>query len=99
MLATKLRVWQIKPALLEANPHWLTNHRVLANGVAWGDESDPVMPEVPTRKRKGASTAPLSKPKKPKRATAARVEADAAESRLSALLDGEDEESLFERST
>jgi len=92
-------VWQIKPALLKANPHWLTNHQVLANGVAWGDESDPIMPEVSMRKRKGASTVPLSKPKKPKRATTAHVEADAAESRLSALLDGEDEESLFGRST
>lgn len=44
-LATKLRVWQIVPTVLEANPHWLTNHRILANGIPWGDESDPVLPD------------------------------------------------------
>lgn len=96
-LATKLRVWQIVPTVLEANPHWLTNHRILANGIPWGDESDPVLPNSKKRKAK-LSAAPQAKPKKPKPAAESSEAADAA-GRLSALMGEDDEDSMFARAS
>ncbi|KAH9949318.1 hypothetical protein B0H21DRAFT_707214 [Amylocystis lapponica] len=40
-LKTRLRAWQIKPAFLANNPHWLTTKRVARSGKAWGDAEDP----------------------------------------------------------
>ena len=96
-LATKLRVWQIVPTMLEANPHWLTNHRILANGIPWGDESDPVLPNLKKRKAK-LSVAPQAKPKKPKPAAESSEAAEAA-GRLSALMGEDDEDSMFARAS
>jgi hypothetical protein len=88
-------VWQIVPTVLEANPHWLTNHRILANGIPWGDESDPVLPDSKKRKAK-LSAAPQAKPKRPK-PTAESSEAAEATGRLSALMGEDDEDSMFAR--
>ena len=49
-LATKLHVWQILPFILEANPHGLSTQQIITNGVAWGNETDPVLPEMKKRK-------------------------------------------------
>ena len=94
-LATKLRVWQIVPTVLEANPHWLTNHWILANGIPWGDESDPVLLNSKKRKAK-LLVAPQAKPKKPKPAVESSEAAEAA-GRLSALMG--DEDSMFARAS
>ena len=49
-LAIKLCAWQILPFIVKANPHWLSTYHIIANGVAWGDESDSVL--LKTKKRK-----------------------------------------------
>ena len=90
---TKLRVWQIKPALINDNPHWLVTQRVPANGMAWGDSEDPVLNAVPVNKRKRDLHQPHGKPKKPR--SAAIPEIAKAQGRLDALTAGEDEDDLF----
>lgn len=51
-LTNRIRIWQIKPALLEANPHWISTGRIAKNGMAWGDEEDPVDVDVEKAKIK-----------------------------------------------
>lgn len=75
-LATKLRMWQILPSVVDTNPHWLSTHRIVANGVAWGDETDPVLPEAKKRKAQ-SSAAPQARPKKPKPTVESREAAEA----------------------
>jgi hypothetical protein len=90
-------VWHIIPTALEANPHWLTNHQILTNGIPWGDESDPVLLDSKKRKAK-LSAAPQAKPKKPKPA-AESSEAAEATRRLSALMGEDDEDLMFARAS
>jgi hypothetical protein len=92
-LKTKLRVWQINPALTNDNPHWLVTQRVLANGMGWGDAKDPVLNAPPVTKRKRGLHQPHGKPKEPR--STAIPEIAEAQGRLDALTAGEDEDDLF----
>ena len=58
-LNNKIRVWQIRSDLLEKNPHWVSTGRIATNGVAWGDEEDPV--DVEAEKAKDKLKARVSK--------------------------------------
>jgi hypothetical protein len=51
LLKNRIRKWQVRPELLEANPHWLGS-RIAENGVAWGDVTDPV--DEPKHARNGS---------------------------------------------
>ena len=91
---TKLRLWQILPALVEANPHWLATQRIVTNGVAWGDEADPVLLNPKKRKAPKVSVIPQARPKRPKAATSTSEVAE-VEGRLSELMGGESEDAMF----
>ena len=51
-LTNKIRMWQIRSDLLEQNPHWVSTGRIATNGVAWGDEADPIDIEAEKAKDK-----------------------------------------------
>ena len=58
-LTNKIRMWQIRSDLLEQNPHWVSTGRIATNGVAWGDEADPI--DIEAEKAKDKLKARVSK--------------------------------------
>ena len=93
-LMTKLCEWQILPSIVEANLHWLANYHIIANGVAWGDEPDPLLPNSKKRKADRSSAVPQAKPKRPK-APIKFSEVAEAVGQLSILMGADTEDSLF----
>ncbi|TFK48360.1 hypothetical protein OE88DRAFT_1810278 [Heliocybe sulcata] len=55
-IRNKIRVWQVKPELLDQNKHWLENGRIVASGIAWGDDADPVEADERDMGRKRGSS-------------------------------------------
>jgi len=96
-LNNKIRVWQVRSDLLEKNPHWVSTGRIATNGVAWGDEADPIDMEAEKAKDKlkaRVSKMLVYKSKRRKRAEAGRR--DQGKARMDTILDGGDEDALFE---
>lgn len=96
-LNNKIRVWQIRSDLLEKNPHWVSTGRIATNGVAWGDEADPV--DVEAEKAKDKLKARVSKVLVDKSKKRKRAEAGGrgqGKARMDTILDGGDEDALFE---
>lgn len=96
-LKNKIRVWQIRSDLLEKNPHWASTGRIAANGVAWGDEVDPVDVEAEKIKEKlneQVLKVSVDKSKKRKRAEAGK--SGQGKARMDEILDGADEDALFD---
>ena len=68
-------MWQVRSDLLEQNLHWVSTGRIATNGVAWGDEADPIDMEAEKAKDKlkaRVSKVLIDKLKKRKRAEAGR---------------------------
>ena len=96
-LNNKIHMWQICSDLLEKNPHWVSTGRIATNGVAWGDEADPV--DVEAEKAKDKLKARVSKVLVDKSKKRKRVEAGGhgqGKARMDTILDGGDEDALFE---
>ena len=98
-LENKIRKWQICADILARNPHWEANGRIATNGVAWGDEVDPVDVEAEKAKTKLKDKASVlkvtvNKSKKRKRAEAGTT--GKGKARIDVILDGDDEDALFE---
>lgn len=96
-LANKIRIWQVRSDLLEKNPHWALTGRIAANGVAWGDETDPV--DVEAEKVKDKLKSKVLKVLVDSSKKRKRVEANGGgqgKARMDEILDGGDEDALFE---
>ena len=96
-LNNKIRVWQIRSDLLEKNPHWVSTGQIATNGVAWGDEEDPV--DVEAEKAKDKLKARVSKvlvDKSKKRKRAEVGGRGQGKARMNTILDGGDGDALFE---
>ncbi|RDB19450.1 hypothetical protein Hypma_013500 [Hypsizygus marmoreus] len=92
-LANRIRAWQVKPEILEKNPHWMGT-RIAMSGIAWGDAEDP-QDEKTDRKRGGIMEDP--KVKKIRRLNSAggkRVEK--ANEKLASLLGDGELENMFD---
>ena len=96
-LTNKIRMWQIRSDLLEQNPHWVSTGRIATNGVAWGDEADPI--DIEAEKAKDKLKARVSKvlvDKSKKRKRAEVGTRGQGKARMDTILDGGDEDALFE---
>jgi hypothetical protein len=96
-LNNKICIWQIRSDLLEQNPHWVSTGRIATNGVAWGDDADPIDVEAGKAKDKlkaRVSKVLVDKSKKRKAAEAGRC--GQGKARMDTILDGGDEDALFE---
>ena len=91
-LENRIRVWQVKPILIEENHHWLTTGRVAASGKAWGDDEDPIDVKLEAAKE---SRAKLVGSRKRKRAMVNLDSASNAKARLDEELGGVDEDVVF----
>lgn len=96
-LKNRIRIWQVRPELLEANPHWISTGLVATNGVLWGDESDPVDVEEEKAKEKvkSAKRVRISIQGKRKRKREVEGAESSARARAESILDGRDEEAIF----
>jgi hypothetical protein len=95
-LNNKICVWQICSDLLEKNLHWVSTGQIATNGVAWGDEADPV--DVEAEKAKDRLKARVSKVLVDKSKKRKRAEAGGrsqGKARMDTILDGGDEDALF----
>lgn len=97
-LKNKIRIWQVRPALLDENPHWVSTARVVGNGVAWGDAEDPVDVELENTKEKMNQkvmrvSVDLTKKRKMRGGD---EQPGKGKARMAEILDGEDEDALFE---
>jgi hypothetical protein len=98
-LENKIRKWQIRADVLATNPHWEANGRIATNGVSWGDEVDPVDVEAEKAKTKLKDKVSVLKMTVDKSKKRKRVEAGTTgkgKARIDAILDGGDEDALFE---
>jgi hypothetical protein len=96
-LNNKIRVWQVRSDFLEQNPHWVSTGRIATNGVAWGDEADPIDMEAEKAKDKlkaRVSKVLVDKSRKRKRTEVGRR--GQGKARMDIILDGGDEDALFE---
>ena len=90
-------MWQIRSDLLEQNPHWVSTGQIAPNGVAWGDEVDPIDIEAEKAKDKlkvRVSKVLVDKSKKRKRAEVGTHGQEKA--CMDTILDGSDKDALFE---
>ena len=95
-LTNKIRMWQIRSNLLEQNPHWVSTGRIATNGVAWGDEADPI--DIEAEKAKDKLKARVLKVLVDKSKKRKRDEAGThgqGKARMDTNLDGCDEDALF----
>ena len=96
-LTNKICMWQIHSDLLEQNPHWVSTGQIAPNGVAWGDEVDPIDIEAEKAKDKlkvRVSKVLVDKSKKRKRAEVGTH--GQGKACMDTILDGSDEDALFE---
>src|SRR5882762_11121096 len=96
-LNNKIRIWQIRSDLLEQNPHWVSTGRIATNGVAWGDDADPI--DVEAEKAKDKLKARVSKvlvDKLKKRKVGKAGRHGQGKAHMDTILDGGDEDALFE---
>jgi hypothetical protein len=95
-LSNKIRMWEIRSDLLEKNLHWVSTGWITTNGVAWGDEVDPV--DVEAEKAKDKLKARVSKVLVDKSKKRKRAEAGGrgqGKARMDTMLDGGDKDALF----
>jgi hypothetical protein len=96
-LNNKIRMWQIHSDLLEQNPHWVSTGKIVTNGMAWGDEADPI--DIETEKAKDESKERVLKVlvDKSKKRKAAKVgRRGQGKAHMDKILDGGDEDALLE---
>jgi len=97
-LRNRIRKWQVKAELLEENPHWESSGHVATNGIAWGDEEDPVDDEkvVDEKKRKAEGSGGQIKKRRRPAATKGKIQRVEAEQTLQKLVGDEGVETLFD---
>lgn len=96
-----IRRWMVDPVVLDAHPEWLTSHRVVGNGILWGDAEDPVLPSTASASKRKKNDEELTggSKKKTRRRAIDLSEIEKQDTTLNSVLKGCDLEELVDKLT